>query len=547
VDTSVLQVCLSHQSHSASCSSYWTVCGEDCTTQRCKECATSEQLTEVVDLILYRTLDDLDPSLGTIDELSITLACGHTFTVETLDGHCHIADYYEKDEASQRWTTPIAPPSDFMTPPACPTCRASINALRYGRVVKRANLDILETNVGSRMVRSLDRVHDLLGQFDRPTLQARLKAYGSQTNEKEQVVSVTQEVLFKRQRQKDVVLSRNHAGPVPASVLDPGNPQLHGAPMSDSKEWREATALLSRAYKHALDISSTRSSHIHAWEAAFTALFNTYFDAIIKEPPRAAGDPAEQALSIARLLVGQPRPIADSKYRIKAICATIVVRFTMVDLAEALLEALGTRSSAVEQSRIWTDYAEFVLRTCVHDAEKAIETSRQSESHRQASEIVPIVMQAQLKLFHISVIRVRSQGQMTERRQELVGIVAQRQQHARQYLADAIGNHMAARRQAGEAEWIKEKLLQPGEEILEEWEKVERSLKMDTFYSPVTREDQISIVKAFGFGGSLVPPRTPPAVLTCCQEQSATFTAVPTATRTSLPRYAAAMRNPASH
>jgi hypothetical protein len=456
----------------------------------------------VVDLTMFRSLRDIDPTLGTIDELTITIACGHTFTVETLDGVCHMTDYYTRDEASQQWITPIAPSSDFMTPPACPTCRASITALRYGRVVKRANLDILETNVGSRMVRSLDRVHHALDRLERPALQERLKTYGAGAID--EPATPTPEVLAKRQRERDAVLSQNRPGPVPESVLDPANPRFHGAPKSDVREWRQATSALSRAYKQAMAISDTRSSHIHAWEAGFTALFNAALDAIVKDPSLAQADPAAQALLAAHQMVGQPKPIADQKYRVKAVCASVIIRFALVDLAEVLLEALAARPARpAEQCRIWADYMELVLRTCIQDAERAAEASRQSESHRQASEIVPMIMQAHLKLFHVSIVRVRSQGELSQRRQELVDAIAMRQAHARKYLVDAVMNHRAARRMAGENEWIQEKLLGPCKEILEEWEKVAESIKRDTFYSPVTKDDMASILQGLHIGSPL--------------------------------------------
>ena len=41
-------------------------------------------------------------------------------------------------------------------PPTCPTCRVSITARRYGRVYKRASLDMLERTVATKMNRELD-------------------------------------------------------------------------------------------------------------------------------------------------------------------------------------------------------------------------------------------------------------------------------------------------------------------------------------------------------------------------------------------------------
>ena len=64
-----------------------SVCGEDCTIQVCPICASPEVQSNIVDMILYRTLGDVDPDMETVDDMLITIpACGHVFTVETLDG-----------------------------------------------------------------------------------------------------------------------------------------------------------------------------------------------------------------------------------------------------------------------------------------------------------------------------------------------------------------------------------------------------------------------------------------------------------------------------
>jgi hypothetical protein len=475
------------------------VCGELCEQQRCKECASADERAQVVDLILYRTLEDLEPDTGALDELSITLACGHTFTVETLDGHCHLGDYYAQNPATGQWTTPIAPPPDFMSPPVCPTCRASITALRYGRVVKRANLDILETNVGSRMIRSLNTLHAIMEQVDGPGAELVLKTHASGTLD--DIPPTPVEVLARRQKQRNVLLSGRRHGPLTESMLDPTNPKLHGAPKSDMRAWKQASGLLVRAYRQAVDVAATRSSHIHAWEAGFTALFNTVYNTIVNDPSWTVGDPGTYAMQAAQQAVGQPKPAADSKYRIKAVCATIIIRFRLAELAESVLEALAARPARpIEHCQLWANYVDFVLQTCIQDATAAMDTCRQSSSHRQASEIAPMVMRARMKLFLLSVNRARHANQMSELRQ---GFIKQAQANgaaARRELKDVVRQHKMARQQEGEDVWIEENLLRSGRDILDKWETIEDSLKMDTFYQPVTRDDQISIIKALNFG-----------------------------------------------
>ena len=67
--------------------------------QLCPICAPHElRENVVVDLIMHRTMADLDFESESLDELIITLPdCGHVFTVETLDGHCGLTEYYRSD------------------------------------------------------------------------------------------------------------------------------------------------------------------------------------------------------------------------------------------------------------------------------------------------------------------------------------------------------------------------------------------------------------------------------------------------------------------
>ena len=132
-----------------------SVCGEPCEQQTCISCLTDGRKADIVDFIMQRKLAEIDLSSEDISERLIRLSCGHIFTVETLDGHCNMSEYYEIDPMGI-FTATIAPPVKYQEPPSCPNCRGPITALRYGRVTKRANLDILEQNVASTMSSALE-------------------------------------------------------------------------------------------------------------------------------------------------------------------------------------------------------------------------------------------------------------------------------------------------------------------------------------------------------------------------------------------------------
>lgn len=279
------------------------VCGEDCTTQVCPLCASPEQQQCVVDLILQRPLADIDPHGEALDELLITIpACRHVFTVETLDGHCSMTDYYQRDLEGERWIGLEAPPAGFRKPPTCPTCRAAITCPRYGRVFKRADLDILENNVAFSMSQSVQGILQRVDSFSLTDIEARLRAAATALKTHRPPRGDPKS----RQRKQKTLLQRTDRIPLPSTSLDPASSELHGASPAEAKVWREVFRPLLSAYRDAANVAATRSAHTHAWEASFTYLYQREMQRTLNDPDHAPRNPQEHALRIARMGVGQP-------------------------------------------------------------------------------------------------------------------------------------------------------------------------------------------------------------------------------------------------
>ena len=85
---------------------------------------------------MQRKLTEIDLTSEDISERLIKLACGHIYTVETLDGHCNMPDYYEIDPMGAFLATK-APPVNYQTP-FLSYGRGPITALRYGRVDEKS-------------------------------------------------------------------------------------------------------------------------------------------------------------------------------------------------------------------------------------------------------------------------------------------------------------------------------------------------------------------------------------------------------------------------
>lgn len=118
------------------------VCGEPCDSQICPTCASEVEQDQLVDLIMGTKMNETDPNSDDLADILVTLPCRHTFTVETLDGHCDINSYYIRQDGV--WSGLAPTPTDIQKSLACPLCRGPVNTKRYGRIQKRADLDMAE-------------------------------------------------------------------------------------------------------------------------------------------------------------------------------------------------------------------------------------------------------------------------------------------------------------------------------------------------------------------------------------------------------------------
>jgi hypothetical protein len=117
-----------------------SVCGAPCPEARfCQECADEHTKSRVVDLIMMSQYSEIDLD----EDPCIFPACGHFYTIATMDGHLSLGDHYTLDGSGL--PTTLKAPDDGLdvdkTRIVCPDCRQSLRQLpRYGRVVRRALL-----------------------------------------------------------------------------------------------------------------------------------------------------------------------------------------------------------------------------------------------------------------------------------------------------------------------------------------------------------------------------------------------------------------------
>jgi hypothetical protein len=474
------------------------VCGEDCSVQICPLCAPEHVKDTVVDIIMYRKLGEIDLEQETLDEILITLpGCRHVFTVETLDGICDMNQFYARDDANNHWLDFVDPPTGFRKPPTCPTCRAAITSPRYGRIFKRADLDILENNVASQMSHSLGNVHQLMGLLSHVDIGSRVATDAGRTKVKHTYLDPKDSKSRKKAQATLLNGTKSRQVPTPLDTLNPGNQKFHSVAPSAAQAWQVAIGQLLTIYAQAGQIAETRSAHVNAWEAAFSCLYEQEATASLDDPAHAPRRPAEHAMRVARMKVGQPPPRADKRFLVEAFWVTLDLRFTLASLAQAWMEAAGNNKLyAIVQLQIWATYVGFILRTCCQDAQIAFDIATESGSHRQAVKTVLYCMRAELEQYRFNVHMIRQNECLTENREKLVAGASQKAAEAEKMLKSTVRNYLRVRASLEDKQWLEDNFTKVSRTFVEEWSAIERSLRCDTFYEPVSLEEQMAVVRA---------------------------------------------------
>jgi hypothetical protein len=474
------------------------VCGEDCSLQVCPTCAPDDVKSRVVDLVMGTTLEEIEPDSDILDELLITLPhCRHVFTVETLDGLCNMTEYYRRDPGGERWMGLEAPPSGFHKPPVCPTCRAAITSPRYGRVFKRADLDILELNTIGRMSKALNDVSMTIQSFSKEDAAQKL------TTEAQKIklahTPLDPKLQKTQSKARNTVRNEQRLTPIAAETLDPGNKKLHDVSPAAVTVWASATRRLLDVYRRASFIAETRSAHINAWEAAFSCLYLQEMNRALLDPTHAPRRPEEHAMRVARMMVGQPQPRADKRFSVEAIWTTLDVRFALTDLAQVWLKNIGS-SYPNEQRQSWGVYIAFIFDTCIQDAHIAYGIAKDSDARRQITTSSLFIMRTKFEKFRFNVEMIQQSGALATARDSMLTKLSLEVDDARMDRLNVVAAHLSmtsAEQKNEERSWLLENFTNKADLLVREWGEVERSIRSGTFYQTVSLEEKMAIVRSF--------------------------------------------------
>ncbi|TFY82038.1 hypothetical protein EWM64_g1976 [Hericium alpestre] len=475
----------------------------------CVICLPEERKTAVADFIMQRTISELDTSSEDVSERTITLDCGHIFTVETLDGHCHMPDFYEQDGATGNFTATKAPPINYQTPPSCPTCRGPISSLRYGRVTKRANLDILEQNVASTMSLAVEQVQ---GQLQ--VISSNIQGSHDAAKKLVRSLECKPEEDFERLYQERDSKFGSHDEPLPSRFLSqPQMVSLHGLATEEARAWNAAVRDILRAYRKVEEVAKKRGPHIQAYHAALSMLYRLEFNAAIARDSTGAADAPEPfAMAQVNKKIGQPPHKADTRFQIEAYLLSIELRLMLGQIAQSRFEALGwSDDPALKHHRqLWYSFIDYIFRSCFKDAEKAVMIATRSSASRQAARCMVYKIRSSLELCRFFILNKVSELSRLHplddaTRQELAADVNARRSDAVNLLKESCMTYLRVRPSENlaqlkdERKWFNDNCTAKVDKYLNEYDELVEHIMTDKVYRPLSLHEREEIVKAFGF------------------------------------------------
>lgn len=487
-----------------------TVCGEPCTAQACLTCLPEERRQDIADFIMQRTLSDIDLSSHDVSDRLITLDCGHIFTVETLDGHCGMGEYYEID-AMGSYVGLKAPPVDYKLPPLCPSCRGPITSARYGRVVKRAILDVLEQNVAGTMSHSLENLN--------PAMEKLVTSLPGLEEGARKIESGLDDAPDVSPNRSQVASGKITEPLAPEHLSQPAMCSLHGFSADESLAWNQVIKDLLSLYRRIHSVAIRRGAHVQAYEAAITTLYHLALQSIHSDPETAAGlaEPELQAFETAKRDVGQPPHKADSQFQVEAYFRTLELRFMLAQVASSRVDKLPvtlTDSGNLGHRERWLAFIGFVYSSCKEDAQKALVMAQRSSASRQAAQCSVYAIRCEFERGRFDFLvtekmlpsinssegragRERLAGDVKAKRTDLENKIAAVKTV---YLRNRPTKTMDDMRE--ERKWFEENCQRKVDKQLKELEDLEEFVRKGGMYEPLSMQEMEDIVKAFDFGSS---------------------------------------------
>ncbi|WVF69005.1 hypothetical protein IAT40_003779 [Kwoniella sp. CBS 6097] len=491
-----------------------SVCGEDCSRQICSHCANSDQQASVVDLLMMTTLAEVDPSGSGLDCRLITLACGHTFTVETIDGQLGLDRFYTK--AGDVWTGLANPQVEasgkHSSNVSCPHCRMPILSTvtrRYGRAWKHQDLLNQEQAAMNRGAQALGDLTKKQNAINLQGLESMIESFSFKSppapSKKPTLASLVKQL--EDHLTKDVILT-------PSSYIH--NLSMFGITGIVAQNWEAVTSGIVPLFEIAKDIVESKSSHVKAYEATHAKHYRSFKSQVMK---RAMEEQAvdlkestvtELALDYAQQQIGSPFPRASSTFKVKAVMLTLDSRLDLLSVCSAFANKLseGTLTGERRASVIRFDiFMGHFIRCGLRDATACVTHSIDNEAHNQTMLCWLFKVRFQLALSRFSVamaIRRRTDKNPYDP-DETATCVQAESKAALQALGNAVqefrnptrGNVLVMRERDL---WLKEHFWTIRATLEDEWATVLRMAREGSRYPGLTDAEKQEIKIAMGSG-----------------------------------------------
>ncbi|EPQ31850.1 uncharacterized protein PFL1_00049 [Pseudozyma flocculosa PF-1] len=468
-----------------------SLCGEPCDVQACIECMPAEKRqADVVDLLMHRTLAEIDDTDDGLDNILLTLDCGHIFTVETLDGILELDKYYDRDENG--WVRPSLPSSMFEKPKKCPTCRAEIYARRYSRPIKRAVLDLQETKTTRELNAAVARVRKACASVD---ITAKKETLREDVAKAISVLPATVPSLEEQKRltrslvkdQARVDLKSGHTSITPSGkVFDI---RSRGVDQALVRAWNAACTAIKQCYVQVQDIAKRPlSPSMDAWQAAVASSYQAaamLYD--MERDPRAG----LKAMREAKVAVGTPAPRADYRFRVESIMHGINLRLLLLDLAEEVATQLKGADSP--QLWSWNLYIDFVMTSIILDATKAVHFAEIGQCSKLFLEANALKLRVEFERVKTEAIRVL-ESELSKRPE--VSKAAGQHVDILFEGSEAIVNSFVASATPELAAFYVANVQPTMRQLREEAVAFVQHLAAETFYQPVSSAEKMMITKA---------------------------------------------------
>lgn len=457
---------------------------------------------------MQRKLAEIDLSSEDISERLIKLACGHIFTVETLDGHCNMSEYYEIDLMGV-FTATKAPPVNYQTPPSCPACRGPITALRYGRVTKRANLDILEQNVASKMSSELEKISQEVEKISAKLESAKDDAKKIPFSASEK----SPEDLHRLDESRKNQFGREYEPLPPDAIHQSAMTTVHGFSGKESREWSNIVRELVKLYRKVAGVARTRGPHVQAYGAALATLYRLELAAIAGDPERACDKPEPVAMGEVNKKIGQPPHKADTRFQVEAFFLSIELRYMLAEIAQSRMGGLNTASreeDTTTHTQLWRSYASFIYVSCVRDANKALIVAERSTASRLAARARMYMLRGDLESFRFHILTERTSlaqdGVLDDTHRRKLSNRAQQKANATIALMKTLETTYIRSRPyentddlIAERAWFAQNCRERGGKYVDEYSKLATYLLTESGYAPLSLQEKADIIKAFGF------------------------------------------------